>query len=686
MVALPAVLLAQRVNTTITGTIADPSGAAIPQAQVTALRSSTGATTTARTDVAGFYVLSNLEPGTYDLRVEKTGFESYVRSGVVLQADRPVTINVSMTIGSQLQSVTVTGEAPQVDVRDQTLTTTITPEMAQDLPLNGRNVLQLMSVAPDVSPSVPGGSYSYYAQQAARPDAKGFFFSASGGRGNSSGFYLDGGVNEDPYDQIANVFPNPDAIQEFSYHTNSYSARFGGRGGGVVNAVTRGGTNQFHGTAFEFVRNGALNAKNFFATENDGLKRNQYGFTVGGPVQKDKTFFFVSWQGTNVRSRPTQNEARVATAAERNGDFSELCPGGFDAGGMCPAANGTQLINPNNNQPFLYNQISPSLFDPISSKILALEPVGAPVTGLAFYGTRLEQNDNQWVGRFDHDFGPKFRLYGRYLYDRLDQPGHSIPTNLLTAAENYYWQTQNMTLNAAYTLRPNLLTTVTGTFNRVGMESTGPAGLPGATQLGINIPNLVTEGSKTSLDFGIGGYFSSFWDGVYRYPRNEFEYENNWTYIKGGHTLEFGGNVKLHERTLRDQDFESDGGFCFYGQLSGDNLADFMLGKPSYFAQYQPAYGNLSRVAPALFITDTWKATRRLTLDLGVRWDPWISYRDISSNNAVVMFNPKWFSEGIHSTRYPNLPSGLLMAGDPGIPDTGIPSHYPVFDPRVGFA
>jgi hypothetical protein len=167
--------------------------------------------------------------------------------------------------------------------------------MAEELPLNGRNPLQLMALSPDISPSVPNAYYSYYGQHATRPESTTTFVSASGGRGDSSAFYLDGGINEDPYTQVANIFPNPDAIGEFSYQTNSYSAKFGGRGGGVVNAVTRGGTNEFHGDAFEFLRNYALNARNFFASGQDGLKRNQYGFALGGPVQKNKTFFFTSW-------------------------------------------------------------------------------------------------------------------------------------------------------------------------------------------------------------------------------------------------------------------------------------------------------------------------------------------------------------------------------------------------------
>src|SRR5439155_11674276 len=179
-------------------------------------------------------------------------------------------------------------EPPLVDVRTQTLTTVITPQMARELPLNGRNVLQLMALAPDVS---PGGSRCF-GQGASRPESKVTFVSASGARSNETAFYLDGGINEDPYTEIANIFPNPDAIQEFSVQSNSYSARFGGRGGGVVNAATRSGGNQFHGSAFEFVRNHNFNAKNYFATSDDGLKRNQYGFT--GPPRLKPYWFRLS--------------------------------------------------------------------------------------------------------------------------------------------------------------------------------------------------------------------------------------------------------------------------------------------------------------------------------------------------------------------------------------------------------
>ena len=662
-------LQAQRTTATISGTITDATGSVVPDGDVSAVETSTGTTVSTRTNSEGFYVLPNLAPGGYRLRVQKSGFQSSVQEGIVLAVDQSATINISLKVGSQAESVTVTAEAPQVDVRSQVLTTVITRQMVDDLPLNGRNPLQLMSLAPDVSPSVPNGVFSYYGQFATRPESTNTFVSASGGRGNSSAFYLDGGVNEDPYTNVANIFPNPDAIQEFSYQTNSYSAKFGGRGGGVVNAVTRGGTNDFHGDVFEFLRNGDLNARNFFASTNDGLKRNQYGFAAGGPIQRNKTFFFVSWQATKLRSTPTQNVARTATAAERVGNFSEIP---------------TQLVDPNTGVPFSNNQIPTSLLDPVSLKILDITPVGAPGTGLVFYPSRTVTNDNQWVTRVDHNFGEKFRVYGHYLYDLLNQPSQTIPTNLLTQSPNVYWKSQNAAVGATYLLRPNLVGTGTLTFNRVTILYTGPPNLPSLSQLGVNIPNLATLGSKTNLDFSIDGYFSSFWNGIYRIPRQSFDFNTNWTYIHGPHTIEFGGEFIRQYDTLA-QDCFSDGYFTFGSQISGDNLVDFMLGKPDYFSQLPVEYNSLRRSVPALFANDTWKATRRLTLSLGVRWNAWVPWRDVAYNQVTV-FDQTAANAGIHSTRYPNLPPGEFVGGDPGIPAGGIHSNYHLFDPRIGLA
>ncbi len=643
-------IFGQRNTAAISGTTTDPTGAVVPAAQVTAVQASTGTTTRTRSNDSGFYQIPNLTAGMYSLRVEHAGFQVYVQEGIVLQVDQSATVNVALKVGSQAESVTITEEPPLVDVRTQTLTTVITPQMARELPLNGRNVLQLMTLAPDVS---PGGSRCF-GQGASRPESKVTFVSASGARSNETAFYLDGGINEDPYTEIANIFPNPDAIQEFSVQSNSYSARFGGRGGGVVNAATRSGGNQFHGSAFEFVRNHNFNAKNYFATSDDGLKRNQYGFSLGGPVQKNKTFFFASWQGTKLRSVPTQNVAVTPTAAQLAGDFSAI---------------GTQLVDPDTNAPFAGNQIPSSRLDPIALKVLSTVP-----------------NDNQWVSRADHNFGEKFRVSARYLYDRLDRPGSFINNNILSVSDDAYWKSQNITLNGTYLPRPNLVGNLTLTYNRVVNIQLGPKKVPGWVGLGVNVADEVA-GADVSGGSGfylaVDGYFSAEWDPLYRVPRSEYDISNNWTYIRGPHTIEFGGEI-IREQNILAQIFLSQGYFDFSSQLSGDNLLDFMLGKPTDFQQFSPIYESLYRTLPALYVNDSWKANRRLTVNLGVRWEPWKMFYEQA--NQISIFTIGDAAKGVRSAVYPNLPPGELVPGDPGVLKTAVKSFYHIFDPRIGLA
>src|SRR5260370_796025 len=252
-----------------------------------------------------------------------------------------------------------------------------------DLPLNGRNVLQLMQLTPGTL--VGSGTFN---QSATRPEVGSQLISASGGRGNSTTFVLDGGLHEDPYTEVANVAPNPDAIQEFSFQTNNYSAKVGGRGGGVVNMVTRSGSNGFHGSLYEYVRNHKINARNFFASTDDGLKRNQYGVSLGGPVIKNRTFFFFSWQGTQLRQRPPLSTTIVPTQAQRQGDFSTMSP----------------LADPVTKQPIPGNIIPASQLDPVSQKVLQTIPQPNQPGGLLYYVQASSQTDNQYIGRIDHKF------------------------------------------------------------------------------------------------------------------------------------------------------------------------------------------------------------------------------------------------------------------------------------------
>lgn len=664
IVSLTAVpLIGQLTSGSITGRVMDTSGSAIQGATVTATNTTTGTILRANADGQGNYVISGIDPGPYHLDVAKDGFQSWEQKNLIITVGERATVNPQLDVGSVTQSVVVQGAANMVDVQSPTISTPIDTHTTQQLPLNGRNVLQLMQLAPDTGPT----SSAVYQQNASRPDQSNNFVGSSGGRGDSTSYYLDGALNEDALTQIANVYPDPDAIQEFSFDTSTYSAKFSGRGGGLMNAVTRGGTNQFHGTLFEFLRNSALNGRNYFSARQDGLKRNQFGGTLGGPIRKDKTFAFFSYQRTTTRQNPI-NSAIVLTAAQRNGNFS---------------ADSQQLINPSTGQPFAGNQVSPTLFDPVATKLLALLPVGAPGTGLAYYDSRLVENDNQFVARVDEAVGQNLRIYGSYIYDGLQEPATSIPGNLLAAVTNQSWLSQFGVVNATYIFSPNLTSTLVGSFSRRSNLTTSPPGFQGWTGLGVNIPTMVSPG-KTSLFLTVNNYFSQFWDGIYTIPATEGGVGNQWTWVRGSHTLEFGGDF-LHSKVVKDQDYHGDGDFTFSNALSGDNALDFLLGKPSTFTQQVSFHLVPTRSLPALYFVDTWKVKPRLTLTLGVRWNPFVPVYD-SDYHEEAVFSPAAYAANIHSAKYPTLPAGLLLAGDPGVPSRVVDSDYKLFDPRIGFA
>jgi Carboxypeptidase regulatory-like domain len=623
---------------------------------------STGVERTVSSNDLGYYVVTALPAGPYSLAVSKAGFQTETVPQLTLEVDQNATINIPMQVGAITDTVNVTAEAVALDTRTATLNTVINQEQITDLPLNGRNILQLMQLTPGTLQGT--GTFN---QSATRPEVGSQLISASGGRGNSTTFVLDGGLHEDPYTEVANVAPNPDAIQEFSFQTNNYSAKFAGRGGGVVNMVTKSGTNDFHGSLFEYIRNSDLNARNFFASTDDGLKRNQYGLSIGGPVIKNRTFFFFSWQGTQLRQRPPLSTSIVPTAAQRQGDFSSLLPG-------------TQLINSTTNQPVPGNVIPASQLDPVAQKVLQTIPLPNQPNGLLYYVQASSQTDNQYIGRIDHQFTQNHRLSGRYFFDGLDNPGIIDQSDRLTNIPNKRWGSQSYNLTDTYTLTPTLLTNTTLSFSRTLNVQIGQ-NFPGNKALGINVP-IMSKGD--TFRFSITNYFGNAVNAVYRVARNEYNLQHSWTWIHGRHQLDFGMDI-TREQSLLDQDFNSDGTWTFGGRLSGNNLADFLYGKASAFAQISPLYDNLVRNLYGAFIQDNFKVSRRVTLNLGLRWNPFLEFTDVPAHQ-VSQFSLAGYLAGQHSQRFPNLPPGVFAGGDPGVPDTVVPSRYGIFDPRVGIA
>lgn len=663
LLAVAAVsLVAQRQTASLSGLVTDTTEASIAGASIVVKSLTTGIERTAVSNETGYYAVTALPAGPYSLAVSKQGFSVYRVAEINLQVDQNATANVQLAVSAVAETVSVVGEIAAVDTRTATLNTVINSQMMTDLPLNGRNVMQLLRLTPGTLTA--SGTFN---QAATRPESGSELISASGGRGNSTTFVLDGGIHEDPYTEVANVLPNPDAVQEFSYQTNNYGAKFAGRGGGVVNVVTRSGSNAFHATFFEYLRNGELNARNFFAARNDGLKRNQFGVAGGGPIVHNKTFFFGSWQRTEIRSLPSTLTATVATAAQRRGDFSSFLP--------------RQIVDPQNNQPFAGNIIPTNRLDPIALKVLEFIPVATEASGLLRYQRPDKQSDNQFLGRIDHVFSTRHQVSGRYFFDELKIPTIIDPKNLLTAVANRRWQSQSAVLNYTFTAGPTLLSSTSASYNRASNIAHQPQGFPGHRELGIQVPTL-SVGSTFRM--GITQYFSNSYNALYRVPRNQYNLQHSWTWVKGRHELDFGMD-SLREHSILDQDFLSDGNFTFGGRFSGDNLSDFLLGKPSAFAQISTLYNSLFRNLYGLYIQDNFRVSRRLSLSLGVRWNPFVPFTDHAARQ-ISQFNDDAYRRGIRSQRFPTLPPGQFAAGDPGVPEGGVNAVYSIFDPRVGVA
>ncbi|MEO8025951.1 MAG: carboxypeptidase regulatory-like domain-containing protein [Bryobacteraceae bacterium] len=665
--AMPS--FAQRETGSISGSITDPSLAAIVGAKIVIINLDTAAERSATSDDGGLYVVNGLTAGRYSISVKRDGFTAKQVSDFTLVVGQQATLNVALNVGSVTETVAVSGAVAEVETRQGTVSTQISQKMITDLPLNGRNVLQLLAV----TPGTLNASASAFNQGATRPESASQLTSASGGRGNSTTFVLDGGAHEDPYTEVPNVLPNPDAIQEFSFDTNSYSAKFGGRGGGVANIITRSGTNAFHGVAFEYLRNSSLNARNFFATQDDGLKRNQYGGAIGGPVIKNKLFFFGSWQGTHSKSRPTTATATIPTAAQRQGNFA-----GFKV----------NLVDPTTGTPFAGNMIPTNRLGTAAQNFLKLIPVATSPDGFYQYAVNSKSDDNQYLARGDYYKSDRHHISVRYFIDKLQIPALEDPTNLLTAYNqqtgspntNKTWASHSATINDTLTLGPTLLTNTTLTFNRTFVIQLGPD-FPGQDTFGINVPNLAHGPEIRTL---ISGYFNVRYNNTYRIPRNQYNIQHSWSWVRGRHQVSWGVDL-LREQSLLDQDFESVGRFDFAGKYSGDNLADFLISKPSAFTQVMPNYANVVRNTYGVYIQDNFKVSRRVTLNLGLRWNPFIPFTDVP-NALATRFDQSAYAAGKRSTRYPNLPPGMLVGGDPGVPKSVVNRNLSVFDPRIGVA
>ena len=654
----------QDITGTITGIVKDASGAVVPNAQVTATNTGTQAHFEFTSDDTGTYTARAIPIGVYDLAVTSQGFKRYQATNIRLQVNEVLRVDVTLDIGAAAETVTVAGQAVSVDTSSQTLKTVVDQKRIEELPLNGRNPTQLMRLVAGVVPDPSGSVTSSTTYPGVTP------VSINGARSNATNYVLDGAQNNDHYSNAPNPLPNPDALQEFSVQVNNFSAEFGRQAGGVVNAVTKSGTNDIHGSAFEFVRNNALNATNFFApTVNgkkvtDGLKRNQFGATLGGPVWipkiyngHNKTFFFFSYQGTLERRAPVASSIVVPTAAQRSGVFTKT---------IKDPATGLNYGN---------NTIPASQFNPLSLAVLQFIPL--PTSGnTIFVAPPNNDNDHQTLARIDHQFSEKNRISGRFWNSQASAPGYLNPTNYLENATAHTWLNRSVSITDTHVFGPSLINEVLFGFNRTDNLNTPMYPSKTLTQLGAKLYN----DNMAQYYVNISGYFGTLNTGdTNGFKRDEFQILDTVRLSKGKHQLSMGFEYGRGADTVVNN-FRSNGQFAFNSTapFTGDAFADFLIGRYYTLTQGAGEYRDTRINRVSAFAHDTYKVTRRLTLDLGVRWEPYLPYTDL--NGKIAVYKP-----GQKSTRFVNAPPGIVFAGDSGTPAGGVPSVYTRFAPRLGF-
>ncbi|MBS1832342.1 MAG: carboxypeptidase regulatory-like domain-containing protein, partial [Acidobacteria bacterium] len=499
-------LLAQNVTGAITGTVMDSSGALVPNARATARNTGTGAVFTAVTDPDGTYWLRNLPVGTYDTTVEASGFQRFESKDIRLQVNEVARVDVRLTVGATTETVTVEANAVTVDTTSSTLKAVVDQKRIEELPLNGRNATQLMRLIVGVTSDPNANVTSGTTYPGTNP------VSVNGGRSNATNYVLDGAQNNDVYSNAPSPLPNPDALQEFSVQTNNFSAEFGRQSGGVVNAITKSGTNEFHGSAFEFLRNQALNATNFFSPivngkkVQDGLKRNQFGGTLGGPVIKNKTFFFFSYQSTIIKRAPVSAQRVVATAAQKNGDFSNLLPG-------------KTIRDPNTGLPYAGNLIPAAQLNPAAKTILSFIP--NPIAGnTIFTAAPNNSNDDQILARGDHSVNDRNRISGRYYRSWASQSANLNPQNYLERNSGGRWINESISVTDTHSFTPTLINQALFSYTRTNGYFVPPQPAQSLKSLGLNYYN----DPIIKWDIDIAGYFRIDTGDTNSFPRREFQY------------------------------------------------------------------------------------------------------------------------------------------------------------------
>jgi Carboxypeptidase regulatory-like domain/TonB dependent receptor len=696
---LPA--LAQTATAELSGNVTDSTGASVANAKITATNPSTGFSREVSTNQSGAYVFTILQPGVYNLAAEAPGFRKTVQNNIELQVNQRAEVNIQMQLGQLTETVEVTGAAPLLEAESSTLGTVVNSQLTAELPLNGRNFVQLATLSPGVNGT--GYSVSGTIMSGTRPDDRrpGTEIFSNGNREGSNDFLFDGLDDNDRLTLSIVYRPGVDAIKEFKVQTNLFSADQGRNSGAVVDVVTKSGTNDWHGSAFEFLRNSAMDARNYFNTKGTPFppfRYNQYGGSFGGPIEipklyngKNKTFFFVDYEGFR-RTAQQLLVFSVPTAAMRQGDFSALPVKIYDPTSTTPSGSSYTRT------PFPGNMIPANRFDPVTMKMVNAYPLPQTSALTNNYTSNMSQQQSWDQGdiRVDQNFGSKDTFFARYsiqhtttvvppTYPPTTIAGISHPLMLgdeASFAGTSFQPVQHAAAAYTHIFSPTLINDVRIGFNRYRDDYT-LAGTTASEPLGVELG--VANSNPNALQTGLPIFSPASYEGIgmsrslpiYR-RENTFEELDNVTWTKSSHTIKFGVDVRRRQIT-EYQTNRGNGRFNFStgftaqpGVNSGDSIASMLLGYPTLYEQdYLLVWPGIRGIETGLYFADDWRVSKKLTLNLGLRWEYYSPYSEVA--NRWANFNP--------------TTAKLLIAGQNGVGSSaGLSGDWKDFAPRLGFA
>ena len=656
----------------LTGRVTDGSGAVLPGVTVTVTQTNTGFTRTVVTDGTGQWVMPALPTGPYRLDVSLQGFRTYAQTGIVLQVGATPTVNAVLELGSVEETVTVEAATPIVDVRNAGISEVVEQERILALPLQGRQVTDLIVLA---------GA----AIQTGRPNSRNFQggvnISVAGGLDFGVAYTLDGAMHNDPQNSAGMPLPFPDALQEFQVATSGLSAQNGVKSGASVNAVTKSGTNVFHGNAFEFLRDKRFNAISRYAALgangeplDDGLKRHQFGGTLGGPIVRDKLFFFGAYQGTATRVTPSDNLAYIPTAAMMAGDFTAF---------TSPACNSGRQIRL--GAPFVNSRVDPALFSPAAVNLARRLPTTDDPCGELRFSQGRDRDEYQAVGRVDFNWSANHTVFGRYMATSDKQPApYGQSGNLLTTTlpgiDNL---AQSVTLGDTVVVGAGLVNALRFSYNRTAVDRYNEDFFE-AYDLGIDAYNYSpTKEMVVEIADGFDISAATATKGIALNP--SFQVGDDLTLLRGSHQMSFGVNV-AHYRSQQENYGRSSGTFTFGGSETGTGLSDFLTGRLEQIEHGSQGGVTFTQWYQGVYAQDTWRATDRVTLNAGLRWEPF-SGQNIE-HGAIANFSFENFRNRVRSTTYVNAPAGFIYPGDAGFPpgQSGFHKRWSNLSPRVGLA